>query len=180
LYLNRTSKPGVEEVRPLPGSETTVFVPGVAEGIDPRLKIVRLNGSIFFGAVDHLQESLQSIDEQDPSKVHLLLVASGINFVDLAGAQLLGLEALRRRALGGGLYLFNVKEEPLGMLRRSGQLDVIGPENLFALGDDVIGQLAARLGRAGGTAARAGAGKPVADRRTLGPGPAGSPCDDAG
>jgi sulfate permease, SulP family len=146
LYLNRTSKPGVEEVRPLAATGPTTFGPGAGDDVHERLKIVRVNGSIFFGAVNHLQEAFQAIDERDPAKVHLLLVASGINFVDLAGAQMLGHEARRRRALGGGLYIFNMKEEPLAMLRRSGQLDVVGPENFYRLGDDVMGLLLARLG----------------------------------
>ena len=145
LYLNRTSRPGVEQVRPLPGMKPTVFGPGTSPTVSPQLEIVRLNGSIFFGAVNHLQEELQAIDENDPSKLHLLLVASGINFVDIAGAHALGQEARRRRALGGALYIFNMKEEPLRMLRKSGQYDVIGKENFFSLGDDVMSLLRARL-----------------------------------
>ena len=92
----------------------------------PQLKILRLNGSIFFGAVNHLQESLQSIDEINPNHKHVLLVASGINFIDLAGAHFLEQEATRRRALGGGLYLFDLKAEPMEMLQRSGALATIG------------------------------------------------------
>jgi SulP family sulfate permease len=173
LYLNRTSKPGIEEVRPLSGGGPgmpTVFAPGAAEGIDPRLKIVRINGSIFFGAVNHLQESLQAIDEQDPSKVHLLLVASGINFIDLAGAQMLGQEARRRRAIGGALYLYNLKEEPLALLRKSGQSEVIGDENIFPIGSDVMTTLAGRLG-ARPTAAAAGVAAPAPSALSVEPGP---------
>jgi SulP family sulfate permease len=146
LYLNRTSKPGVEEVRPLNSTGPTTFGPGEGDDLHERLKIVRVNGSIFFGAVNHLQESFQAIDDRDPAKVHLLLVSSGINFVDLAGAQMLGQEARRRRALGAGLYIFNMKDEPLAMLRASGQLDVIGPENFYKLGDDVVAAVLQRLG----------------------------------
>ena len=51
---------------------------------------------------------------------------TGINFLDLAGAHMLGQEAKRRRALGGSLSIFNLKPEPLRMLRQSGQLEVIG------------------------------------------------------
>ncbi|MEO6624344.1 MAG: sodium-independent anion transporter, partial [Burkholderiaceae bacterium] len=111
----------------------------------PQLKVVRLNGSIFFGAVNHLQEALQQIDADNPGHRHVLLVASGINFVDLAGAQLLAQEARRRRAMGGALYLFNVKAEPMDMLRRSGAFDAIGADNIFQLGDDVFHILYRRL-----------------------------------
>jgi sulfate permease, SulP family len=114
----------------------------------PALRIVRLNGSIYFGAVNHVEESLQAIDGIDPDGRHLLLVGTGINFIDLAGAGMLAQEARRRRALGGGLYLFNMKEEALRMLEASGQLAVIGKENVFRLGDDVVSLLAARIANA--------------------------------
>jgi SulP family sulfate permease len=111
------------------------------------MKIVRINGSIFFGAVAHLQEQLQQIDDRNPAHKHLLLVASGINFVDLAGARLLAHEARRRRSLGGDLFLYHVKDEPLEMMRRSGVFDEIGAANFFQPGDDVPRQLVPRLQR---------------------------------
>ena len=165
LYLNRTSRPPLEDVKPVPGlmpgpmpaplpSEVPGQVPGHTPVVFsahtalpdcPQLKILRLNGSIFFGAVSHLQESLQQVDERDPAHKHVLLVASGINFVDLAGAQCLAQEATRRRALGGALYLFDLKDEPLQMLRRSGAEGTIGADQLFKPGDDVIGAVFGRL-----------------------------------
>ena len=147
LYLNRTSRPGIEDVKPLPGQTPPVFSAATGLADCPQLKIVRINGSIFFGAVSHLQEALQRIDEVDPAHRHLLIVASGINFVDLAGAHLLAQEARRRRALGGGLYLFNVKDEPMLTLRRCGVVDEVGEQNFFKLGDDVLAVLYRRLDR---------------------------------
>jgi len=147
LYLNRTSRPGLEDVKPYPGQWPPAFSAATGLPDCPQLKIVRLNGSIYFGAVNHLQEALQQIDEREPLHRHVLLVASGINFVDLAGAHLLGQEAQRRRALGGGLYLFNVKDEPLHMLHRSGVFDQIGADHFFKMGEDVIATLYQRLDR---------------------------------
>ncbi|MCB2001058.1 MAG: hypothetical protein KDH91_12075, partial [Rhodoferax sp.] len=66
-------------------------------------------------------------------------------FVDLEGAQLLAQEARRRRALGGALYIFYMKDEPMEMMRRCGAYDIIGAENFFRLGEDVIGKLFPRL-----------------------------------
>lgn len=145
LYLNRTSRPGLEDVKPLPGQSPPAFSAATGLPDCPQLKIVRINGSIFFGAVNHLQEALQHIDERSPMHKHLLIVASGINFVDLAGAHLLAQEARRRRVLGGGLYLFHVKDEPLQTLRRCGAFDEIGAQNFFKLGDDVLAVLYRRL-----------------------------------
>ena len=145
LYLKRTSQPSVDDVKPVPGQMPPAFSAATALPDCPQLKIVRINGSIFFGAVNHLQESMQAIDAQNPAHVHVLLVASGINFVDLGGAQWLAQEAQRRRALGGGLYIFHMKDEPLAMLRKSGAFDAIGAENFFTLGDDLMPAIKARL-----------------------------------
>jgi len=145
LYLNRTSRPPLEDVKPADPQHILGFSTDTGLPDCPQLKIVRLNGSIFFGAVNHLQEALQMIDERNPRHRHVLLVASGINFVDLAGAHLLAQEARRRRAMGGALYLFNLKSEPMEMLRRSGVFDEIGADNFFKLGDDVFDTLYRRL-----------------------------------
>ena len=47
-------------------------------------------------------------------------------------------EARRRRALGGGLYLYRVKDEVRRLLERGGYLSALGPENLFAVRQRVI------------------------------------------
>ena len=148
LYLNRTSRPPLEDVKPADPQHILGFSTDTGLPDCPQLKIVRLNGSIFFGAVNHLQEALQMIDQRNPAHRHVLLVASGINFVDLAGAHLLAQEARRRRAMGGALYLFNLKSEPMQMLRRSGTFDEIGADNFFKLGDDVFDVLYRRLNAA--------------------------------
>jgi sulfate permease, SulP family len=145
LYLKRTSQPGVDDVKPVPGQVPPAFSAATGLPDCPQLKIVRFNGSIFFGAVNHLQEAMQAIDAQNPAHVHVLLAASGINFVDMGGAQWLAQEAQRRRSLGGGLYIFHMKDEPLAMLRKSGAFDAIGAENFFTLGDDLMPAIKARL-----------------------------------
>lgn len=147
LYLNRTSRPGLDEVAPLPGMHPPAFAPAQGEPACGPLQILRLNGSIFFGAVDHLQQALQQAQERQPRSPHLLIVASGINFLDMAGADLLAHEALRRRAQGGDLYLFNLKDEPLAMLRRTGAAQTIGEDHLFPLGSDPVRAIEGRLGK---------------------------------
>ena len=72
-------------------------------------------------------------------------MASDIHFVDLAGAQLLAQEAVRRRNMGGGLYLSQLRAEPQAMMQRCGVLEEIGAQNIFGPGDDVLGELYRRL-----------------------------------
>ncbi len=144
LYLNRTSRPPLEDVKPDPSTNSLVFSPNTNLPDCPQLKIVRLNGSIFFGSVNHLQESLDQLRSQSTHK-NLLLVASGINFIDLPGAHLLAEEGKRRRAQGGALFLCLLKNEPAAMLERSGAIDHIGRENVIPIGTDVMQWIYGRI-----------------------------------
>ncbi len=133
IYLSRTSQPLVLDVKPDPAPDSYHFSADSGLPDCPQLKMVRINGSLFFGAVDHVQGYLQQIDAHNPRQKRVLIVASGINFVDLAGAEMLAQEARRRRALGGGLYFYRVKDAVRTLLERGGYLADIGAPNLFAV-----------------------------------------------
>ncbi|HJX19137.1 MAG TPA: SulP family inorganic anion transporter, partial [Acidiferrobacterales bacterium] len=145
IYLMRTSQPAVIARVPDPGSPNRHLVTDPALPECPQLKIVRIDGSLYFGAVDHVQEQLHHINEQSPRQKHLLLIGNGINFVDIAGAELLAAEARNRRARGGGLYLVKIKEEACNTLRKGGFRDLIGPENIFQTKTDAIETVFRRL-----------------------------------
>lgn len=133
VYLSRTSRPRIVTRVPDPSQEKRAFVTRAGSGLPecPQLKVIRVDGSLFFGAVNHVEQALQDIDQQYPDQKHVLLVASGINFVDVAGAEMLVKEAKRRRELGGGLYLYGVKAQVCEFLRRGGYIDQIGDANVF-------------------------------------------------
>ena len=145
VYLSRTSRPGLDDVKPDPEPGRYHFSHDTGLPDCPQLKMLRLNGSLFFGAIDHVEGELTAVDERCPTQKHLLLVAAGINFVDLAGADLLAREARRRQRLGGGLYLFNVKPEVMTTLRAGGQADDIGADQVFAMKSEPIEALYPRL-----------------------------------
>jgi len=130
LYLKRTSHPLILDVKPDPDEGSYHYATDTGLPDCPQLKCVRVNGSIFFGAVDHTQQVLQQIGETTSQK-HVLIVSSGINFVDIAGAELLAHEAKRRRRSGGGLYFYRLKNEVINLLERGGYLNNIGKENIF-------------------------------------------------
>ncbi len=131
IYLSRTSQPLVLDVKPDPAPDSYHYTADSGLPDCPQLKMVRINGSLFFGAVDHVQRHLQEIDEHNPQQKHVLIVASGINFVDIAGAEMLAQEARRRRNLGGGLYFYRVKDAVRDLLARGGYLVEIGEQKLF-------------------------------------------------
>jgi SulP family sulfate permease len=145
LYLKRTSQPRIVDVKPDPGEHSYHHTADSGLPDCPQLKIVRINGSLFFGAVDHVQQALQGIDAAAPGQKHLLIVASGINFVDVAGAEMLVQEARRRRRLGGALYFYRLKDEVQELLARGGYLEEIGTENVFPVKSRAVGAIYPKL-----------------------------------
>jgi SulP family sulfate permease len=145
LYLSRTSRPRITDVKPDPGEHSYLFTAQSGLPDCPQLKIVRIQGSIFFGAVDHVQRILQNVDAETATQKHLLIEATGINFIDIAGAEMLALEAKRRRRLGGGLYLYRVNEEIMQLLDRGGYLADIGKDNIFPVKSRAVGFIYRKL-----------------------------------
>ncbi|SCZ54940.1 SulP family inorganic anion transporter [Thiohalomonas denitrificans] len=127
IYLSRTSRPQVLPRVPDPSHPKRAFTTNSSLATCPQFKIIRIDGSLFFGAVDYVEQRFQAIDPRE----HLLVVAKGMNFVDMAGAELLAKEASRRRQAGGKLYLYEVKDKVCNMLRRTGLITSIGDENIF-------------------------------------------------
>lgn len=148
IYLMRTSRPGIAVRVPDPHSAGRHLVTDPKLPECPQLKIVRVDGSLFFGAVDHVQGQLQRFLAENPGQKHLLIIGNGINFVDIAGAEMLVQEARRRRDLGGGLYLSKVKEEACRLLKRGGFVDHLGDEHIFVTKADAIRTIFGRLDRA--------------------------------
>ena len=131
VYLSRTSRPAVRVRVPDPEQPKREFTtdPNLPEC--PQFKIVRVDGSLFFGAVPYVSEQLRNFDKVQPEQKHLLMIAKGINFLDVAGAEFVAAEAKRRQAQGGGLYLYELKEGAAEPLRRGGFVDVVGKDNIF-------------------------------------------------
>jgi sulfate permease, SulP family len=149
LYLNRTSKPRIYTVAPDQADRLrrmTVKTAGLMEC--PQLRIIRIDGSLFFGAVNHVAGTFHLFQQRDPDRKHLLIVASGINFIDIAGAEMLIQEARRRRKNGGGLYLVKAKEGLYESMRKGGYLEEFGSGNVFQSKGEAISAIFEKLDRA--------------------------------
>jgi SulP family sulfate permease len=148
VYLNRTSRPMMRSLVPDPRHSARKFAEareGLAEC--PQLKIASVEGSIYFGAVDHVELHFATLRERAGQQRHLLLVARNINFVDVAGAQALVREAHQRRARGGRLYLQGLRVPVEDVLRNGGFIEAIGTENLFREHREAIATIFAQLDR---------------------------------
>jgi len=149
FYLYRTSQPTMVELT-APASElgnpARKLVPASPQApVCPQMAMLRIQGSIYFGAVEHVRHHLHAVDEADPQRRWLLLLARGVNFIDLAGAEMLAHEAQRRQALGGGMLLVGAPAGVRQVLERGGQIDELGAQRIVAHRGDALHEVYALL-----------------------------------
>ena len=110
----------------------------------PQLKIIRIDMSIYFGSINHIQKQIsQIVDNQ--RIYHILIVASGVNFIDLDGVEALLIENNRLKALNGSLYFVAVKSTTYEFMEKVNFVNEIGRDNFFDSKADAINVLYDRL-----------------------------------
>ncbi|MDP6175413.1 MAG: SulP family inorganic anion transporter, partial [Rhodospirillales bacterium] len=147
FYLNRTSHPKVTTLAPNNAAERRRFSVDPALPECPQVKIVRIDGSLFYGAISNVMAQLRRLERHDPAQKKLLVVGSGINFIDMEGAEALAGEARRRRASVGDLFLVGIKDQVAYQLERTDQIDLIGRDNIFTSKTAALGYLYQGLDR---------------------------------
>lgn len=145
LHLNRISHPGIVSRVPDTADKNRRFITDNKRLDCPQLKIIRVDGSLFFGAVNDVEQNLQDIDEINPEQRRVLIICSSINFIDVTGAELLARETRRRREFGGDLYLCSVKPGVYDLLRKGGYLNLIGYDHVFASKAEAIQAIVPQL-----------------------------------
>lgn len=139
LYLNRTAHPRIVNLAANNKSRDPALIETEIEC--PYLKIIRIDGPLFFGAVNHVKEYLNNFDKNLMRKRNVLIVGHGVNFIDVAGAELLVEEAKRRRKQRGDLYLCEFQPQVNLLLKRGGYLDIIGGDHIFATEKEAVAKI---------------------------------------
>ncbi|MCC5810469.1 MAG: SulP family inorganic anion transporter [Ectothiorhodospiraceae bacterium] len=141
FFLRQTARPGLVPVAPHPKRPHRGFRNASKHQLSecPQLLVLRVDGSVFFGAVDHVQQTLRRMTAAGRSSV--LLVCTGVSFIDLSGGEMLVQEARRLRAEGGDLYLCGLRDPVRESLDRAGYSEEIGTDHLLGDPDTAIRQL---------------------------------------
>jgi SulP family sulfate permease len=130
FYLEKTAKPNIAEMGISKDHNFINLLRDSSIKECPQLKIVRIDGSIYFGAIEVLSDYFSELYEDGKTK-NVLIIAGGINFIDLAGAEWITNEVNKWQKRGGGVYFSGLKLLSQAILTKGGFRDQIGLENFF-------------------------------------------------
>jgi sulfate permease, SulP family len=162
VYLHRTSRPPMRVMGfevPANGIATDrpfVVLANVAEVSAPnnaalpecpQLKMIRMEGDVYFGAVPHVADALRDLRAQPGAPKHLLVMAKSMNFIDAAAADLWRAELTARRAEGGDLYFHRPRPEVIAFWQRVDYIKALGEDHIFATKRAAIATIFNRLDR---------------------------------
>ena len=145
IYLTRMSHPRIDSLVPDPTAPGRHMIENFADELNecPQLKIIRIDGSLFFGAASHVAHIFEAIDANEPR--NLLIVGPGISYIDVSGAMMLVQETERRRNLHKDLFLCSLNRGIIKFLRQGDYIYEIGEKNIFDSKHTAISKIIPRL-----------------------------------
>jgi len=151
-FLYRTSKPAIRIMGFDGTSPARPFVvrADVPEPLPecPQVKMIRMEGEVYFGAVSHVSDLLRDLRAPANSPKHLLVMSKSMNFIDLAAADMWRAEMNTRRGLGGDLYFHRPRAPVLELWQRTGFMAELGTDHIFPAKRIAIATIFDRLDRA--------------------------------
>ena len=133
LYILNTSIPRVYTV--LPDEKFKHFIQKQpSQASCPQLEIIKISGDLYFGAVNHIEETIIKQLNKNPDQRFLLLRMQGVNQCDFSGIHML--ETIRRtcKERGGDLFLMKVQKPVAYFMKSIGFYDELGADHF--LGED--------------------------------------------
>lgn len=139
LFLAKTSTPTIATLSVDPDSPSRRLIEIQKKPVNqcPQIKIIRIDMSIYFGSINHIQKHISDIVDKARVK-HIVIIATGINFIDLAGAEALVAENRRLTAIGGGIYFVGLKSSVYEFAARSCFIKKLGNDHFYDRKDHAL------------------------------------------
>ena len=140
IYLRYSSKPIVTCCVPDETHPKRKFICSKGKEQCPQLGILKIDGSIFFGSVDNLEERFRTVKQKN-----LLLIFAGVSLIDLAGIDFLKNIMKDKRKDGGDIFISNVNSFVMRKMEKSGFTRMIGKDHMFESKPEAIPAIIAKL-----------------------------------
>jgi anti-anti-sigma factor len=96
------------------------------------ISVVRFDGALFFANASYLDEQVAKFRTEQPELRYILLDARGINDMDASGEEALEMLCKRVRSAKLGFAMCGVKGQVLKVMERTGLIEEIGKEHMYA------------------------------------------------
>lgn len=130
FYMEKTSQPNIAIL----GADKSKRLINIIRDDEARecsnLKIVRIDGSLYFGSIEKISDYFSKLYEKNTYQ-YVIIVAEGINFIDLAAAEWLTNEVVKWQKNRGGIFFAGLKLVSQDVLKKGGFLDRMGEDIFF-------------------------------------------------
>ncbi len=128
-YIMQTSAPRVLEV--MPDETFKHLVPQPQKTSCPQLGIMDILGDLYFGAVNHVEDAIRGYKDTHPTQRFLLLRMRGVHRCDISGINMLQSVLRAYRKEGGDVYMTQVREPVMGLMRATGFYERMGADHFL-------------------------------------------------
>ena len=129
LYVMRTSAPRVQVV--VPDADFRHFAHRPDAPVCPQLGIVEIQGDLYFGAVNHIEEAILHQAAANPDQRFLLIRMHHVNQIDFSGIHMLEGLVQTYRDRGGDVFLVRVSSQAHRLMQTTGCLTWLGEDNIL-------------------------------------------------
>jgi sulfate permease, SulP family len=138
LYVLRTSTPRVHAV--VPDADFKHFVYRPDKDPCPQLNVIEIHGDLYFGAVNHIEETILKYQLDHPEQHLLLLRMHSVDLIDFSGIHMLESVVRSYREHGGDVFMVRVNQSVRKVMESTGFVEFLG-ENNFLEEDQAIAHL---------------------------------------
>lgn len=104
----------------------------------PQIRIMKINGPIFFASVEHLEREFARIEARAGQAQTIILILKAVSKIDLAGADFLIDQTRRCRATGRDIHVIAAAKPVLAAMKRFHVTETIGERNMHGHKKDAI------------------------------------------
>jgi SulP family sulfate permease len=106
----------------------------------PQLSIIDIQGDLYFGAVNHIEEEILKHLAENPEQRFLLIRMNHVNHCDYSGIHMLENVVKAYRDAGGDVHLVRVDQQVMEFMHSTGFHTYLGEKN-FLPDDEAIGHI---------------------------------------